>query len=108
MNRTIIYLVFSLLFFSQPVYSQTQREDEIEALRVSQQQRDSLLRVLFQQRHAIQDSVAAYSKALVYYEKALTIREKVFGPEHPNTISVKNNILAVDLKIFKDSGAERQ
>ena len=80
------------MFFSQPVYSQTQLEDEIEALRVSQQQRDSLLRVLFQQRHAIQDSVAAYSKALEYLERTLAIEEKVLGPEHPDVATSYNNI----------------
>ena len=36
-----------------------------------------------------------YEKALVYYEKALAIRERVLGPEHPSTATTYNNMAGV-------------
>ena len=36
-----------------------------------------------------------YDKALKYYEKALTIRERVLAKEHPDTVMTYNNLESV-------------
>ena len=41
------------------------------------------------------DESADYSQSLEYYNKALTIREKVLGKEHPDTARIYNNIAVV-------------
>ena len=43
----------------------------------------------------IYDSQGDYSKALEWYEKALAIKEKVLGKEHPSTATTYNNIAGV-------------
>ena len=41
------------------------------------------------------DELANYGSALEYYNKALAIREKVFGKEHPSTATTYNNMAFV-------------
>ena len=41
------------------------------------------------------DSQGEYTKALEWYEKALAIKEKVLGKEHPDTAKTYNNIATV-------------
>ena len=41
------------------------------------------------------DDLADYVKALEFYEKALSIREKVLGKEHPSTATTYNNMALV-------------
>ena len=37
-------------------------------------------------------TMGAYDQALPLYQRALTIREKALGPEHPNTATRLNNL----------------
>ena len=41
------------------------------------------------------DELADYSQSLVWYEKALAIRKKVLGKEHPSTATTYNNMAGV-------------
>ena len=46
------------------------------------------------------DELADYRQALLYYEKALNIREKVLGKEHPTTKVIFDNLKTT----YKKSG----
>ena len=41
------------------------------------------------------DAVGQYAEAHPYYERALAIRERVLGPEHPDTAGSLNNLGAL-------------
>jgi len=46
-------------------------------------------------------SMGAYEKALPLYQRALDIREKMLGPEHPDVAATLNNLA----EFYKNMGA---
>ena len=63
-------------------------------LAVNDNQKESTAK-LFYNIAGVYQAQGDYTKALEYYKKALEIREKVLGPEHPDTATVYNNIALV-------------
>ena len=55
---------------------------------------------LFSNAASVYQDHADYDKALDYYKKALAIREKVLGTEHPDTATTYNNMAIV----YKEKG----
>jgi tetratricopeptide (TPR) repeat protein len=51
-------------------------------------------------------AVGQYAEARLYYERALAIRERVLGPEHPDTAQRLNNLGAL-LRAQGDLGGAR-
>ena len=51
--------------------------------------------LLFHNIAAVNNNQGEYDKALEWYQKALNIREKILGPDHPDTAATYNNIAAV-------------
>ena len=63
-----------------------------------------LTNALADYRHAV---LGAYAKARPLFERALAIREKALGPEHPDTAQSLNN-LAISLQYRGDSSAPKR
>jgi tetratricopeptide (TPR) repeat protein len=54
----------------------------------------------------VENMLTNYSVAKPLYERALIIREKVFGPDHPKTANVMNNLAVLLLKLGDYSSAK--
>ena len=52
------------------------------------------------------EAIASYEKALPLYQRALNIREKFLGPEHPDTATSLNNLASLYASMSEYAKAE--
>ena len=89
-------------FDKKEVYSSTQRKIAIlqSVLDAIENEETELFADVYHNLGYALYGQAFYQEALEYYEKALEIREKVLGKEHPDTAATYNNIAGV----YQDQG----